>query len=99
GHDIAVAPLLVSDESPVVVAPPLRGQWIAGDSLNNVRTQHIVEPLSSTTDTLGSRSGMQSIGCNIRRSTACAQHGRELRTKTTAISVTINRSISSQMAK
>jgi len=35
GHDIAVAPLLVSDESPVVVTPPLRGQWIAGDSLNN----------------------------------------------------------------
>jgi Domain of unknown function (DUF1993) len=54
--------------------------------------QRIVEPLSSTTDMLGSRSAMQSIGCNIRRSTACAQLGRDLRTKTTAISATINRS-------
>ena len=35
GHDIALAPLLVSDEGPVIIAPPLRGQWIAGDSLNN----------------------------------------------------------------
>jgi hypothetical protein len=34
-HDIALAPLPVSDESPIVVAPPLRGDWIAGDSVNN----------------------------------------------------------------
>jgi Peptidase family M23 len=34
-HDITIAPLQVSDESPVVVAPPLRGEWIAGDSVNN----------------------------------------------------------------
>jgi murein DD-endopeptidase MepM/ murein hydrolase activator NlpD len=27
--------LLVSDESAIVVAPPLRGEWIAGDSVNN----------------------------------------------------------------
>jgi hypothetical protein len=34
-HDVEPAPLPVSDESPIVVAPPLRGEWIAGDSANN----------------------------------------------------------------
>ncbi len=34
-HDITIAPLQVSDETPVIVAPPLRGEWIAGDSVNN----------------------------------------------------------------
>jgi hypothetical protein len=34
-HDIALALLPVLDEPPVVVAPPLRGEWIAGDSVNN----------------------------------------------------------------
>jgi peptidase M23-like protein len=34
-HDIAIAPLPVSDENPIVVAPPLHGEWIAGDSVNN----------------------------------------------------------------
>jgi hypothetical protein len=35
-HDITLAPLPVVDESPIVIAPPLRGQWIAGDSVNNL---------------------------------------------------------------
>ena len=35
-HDVTLAPLPVVDESPIVVAPPLRGQWIAGDSVNNM---------------------------------------------------------------
>jgi hypothetical protein len=34
-HAIALAPLPVSNDSPIVVAPPLRGDWIAGDSVNN----------------------------------------------------------------
>ncbi len=34
-HDVAPAPLTVSGEKPIVVAPPLRGEWIAGDSVNN----------------------------------------------------------------
>jgi murein DD-endopeptidase len=34
-HDITLMPLPVSSESPIVVAPPLRGDWIAGDSVNN----------------------------------------------------------------
>jgi|SRR5271163_1628825 hypothetical protein len=34
-HEVALDPLVVSDESPIVVAPPLRGDWIAGDSVNN----------------------------------------------------------------
>jgi len=34
-HDVVLAPLPVSNESPIVVAPPLRGEWIAGDSVNN----------------------------------------------------------------
>jgi hypothetical protein len=34
-HDIAIAPLPVSAESAIVVAPPLRGEWIAGDSVSN----------------------------------------------------------------
>ncbi len=34
-HDVRLAPLRVSDQSPIVVAPPLRGEWIAGDSVNN----------------------------------------------------------------
>jgi peptidase M23-like protein len=34
-HDIVPSPLAVSDESPIIVAPPLRGVWIAGDSVNN----------------------------------------------------------------
>lgn len=34
-HEIVLAPLPVSSESPIVVAPPLRGEWIAGDSVNN----------------------------------------------------------------
>jgi len=34
-HDVALAPLPVSSERPIVVAPPLRGEWIAGDSVNN----------------------------------------------------------------
>jgi hypothetical protein len=34
-HDIAIAPLSVSAEGPIVVAPPLRGDWIAGDSTSN----------------------------------------------------------------
>jgi hypothetical protein len=35
-HDIVLAPLPVVSESPIVVAPPLRGTWIAGDSVNNL---------------------------------------------------------------
>lgn len=35
GHEIVPAPLPIADESPIVVAPPLRGEWIAGDSANN----------------------------------------------------------------
>ncbi|HZZ62799.1 MAG TPA: M23 family metallopeptidase [Roseiarcus sp.] len=31
-HEVEPAPLAVSDASPTVVAPPLRGTWIAGDS-------------------------------------------------------------------
>lgn len=34
-HEVAPSPLTVSNESPIVVAPPLRGTWIAGDSANN----------------------------------------------------------------
>jgi hypothetical protein len=34
-HDVIVQPLPVSDETPIVVSPPLRGEWIAGDSANN----------------------------------------------------------------
>jgi Peptidase family M23 len=34
-HDILLAPLPVVQEKAIVVAPPLRGQWIAGDSVNN----------------------------------------------------------------
>jgi hypothetical protein len=34
-HDIALRPLAVSGEKPTVVAPPLRGVWMAGDSVNN----------------------------------------------------------------
>ena len=34
-HDVAIAPLAVSTEAPIVVAPPLRGEWIAGDSASN----------------------------------------------------------------
>jgi hypothetical protein len=35
-HDIVLAPLPVTQEKPIVVAPPLRGQWIAGDAVNNL---------------------------------------------------------------
>jgi len=34
-HVVVLAPLVVSTESPIAVAPPLRGDWIAGDSVNN----------------------------------------------------------------
>src|SRR5271165_2263871 len=34
-HDVVIAPLAVTDEAPIVVAPPLRGEWIAGDSASN----------------------------------------------------------------
>ncbi len=34
-HDLTLTPLPISDQSPLVVAPPLRGEWIAGDSVNN----------------------------------------------------------------
>jgi hypothetical protein len=34
-HDLAVAPLVVLQQAPVVVAPPLRGTWIAGDASHN----------------------------------------------------------------
>ena len=34
-HSVALAPLAVSTEIPIVVSPPLRGDWIAGDSVNN----------------------------------------------------------------
>jgi hypothetical protein len=34
-HDIAIAPLPVSAEHAIVIAPPLRGEWIAGDSVSN----------------------------------------------------------------
>src|SRR5208282_4244053 len=35
-HDVVLAPLPVSSERPIVVAPPLKGDWIAGDSVNNL---------------------------------------------------------------
>ena len=35
-HDVVITPLAVSDEAPIVVAPPLRGEWIAGDSASNL---------------------------------------------------------------
>ena len=34
-HAVVPAPLVVSTENPIVVSPPLRGDWIAGDSVNN----------------------------------------------------------------
>lgn len=34
-HVVVLAPLIVSNETPISVAPPLRGEWIAGDSVNN----------------------------------------------------------------
>ena len=34
-HDVALAPLPLSNASPIIVAPPVRGEWIAGDSANN----------------------------------------------------------------
>ncbi len=34
-HQIEPAPLAVVAESPIVVAPPLKGTWIAGDSVSN----------------------------------------------------------------
>ena len=34
-HEVPLAPLAVSSERPIVVGPPLRGQWIAGDAVNN----------------------------------------------------------------
>jgi Peptidase family M23 len=34
-HDISLRPLPVMDEKAIVVAPPLRGVWIAGDAVNN----------------------------------------------------------------
>jgi hypothetical protein len=34
-HEIALKPLPVLDEKPIVVAPPLRGVWIAGDAVSN----------------------------------------------------------------
>jgi Peptidase family M23 len=34
-HAVVLAPLVVSNESPIVVSPPLHGDWIAGDSVNN----------------------------------------------------------------
>jgi len=34
-HSVVLAPLVISTESPIVVSPPLRGDWIAGDSVNN----------------------------------------------------------------
>jgi murein DD-endopeptidase MepM/ murein hydrolase activator NlpD len=36
-HDVALAPLAVSSEPAIVVGPPLRGEWIAGDAVNNNR--------------------------------------------------------------
>ena len=35
-HDVAIAPLAVSADAPIIVAPPLRGEWIAGDSASNL---------------------------------------------------------------
>jgi Peptidase family M23 len=34
-HEIALKPLPVLDDKPIVVAPPLRRVWIAGDAVNN----------------------------------------------------------------
>ncbi|RBP02099.1 murein DD-endopeptidase MepM/ murein hydrolase activator NlpD [Roseiarcus fermentans] len=34
-HVVEPAPLAVAQERPIVVGPPLRGQWIAGDSVHN----------------------------------------------------------------
>jgi len=34
-HDIVLKALVVSADKPIVVAPPLRGVWMAGDSVNN----------------------------------------------------------------
>ena len=34
-HEVSLAPLAVSGERPIVVGAPLRGQWIAGDSVSN----------------------------------------------------------------
>jgi peptidase M23-like protein len=34
-HTVSLAPEPVLDAAPVVVAPPLRGDWIAGDAVNN----------------------------------------------------------------
>ena len=33
--NVAPAPLAFSGEKPIVVGPPLRGEWITGDSVNN----------------------------------------------------------------
>jgi hypothetical protein len=61
-HDIMRAPLPVSDENPIVVAPPLRGDWIASDSIT-VRMPPIAERLSSKTGAHGLRSAMRLTGC------------------------------------
>jgi hypothetical protein len=33
-HEVSLAPLAVSGERPIVVGAPLRGQWVAGDSVS-----------------------------------------------------------------
>jgi hypothetical protein len=34
-HEVPLLPLTVSSERPIVIGAPLRGQWMAGDSLSN----------------------------------------------------------------
>jgi hypothetical protein len=68
-HDVVLSPLPVSSERPIVVAPPLRGEWIAGDSVNNLPDTGTAVPSSSTMGTLGLHSAMRSIGFKLKLST------------------------------
>jgi hypothetical protein len=43
-HDIKLAPLPVSDRSPIVVAPPLHGEWIAGYEKHVDPANHCSQP-------------------------------------------------------
>jgi len=98
-HDIVLRPLSVSQENPIVVAPPLRGVWMAGDSVNNGADAAHRRAILITDGRpwLAQRYAIDWV--QIQKVDGRSRPGKARKTKTRATSVTISRSIASLPAR
>jgi hypothetical protein len=94
-----LAPSVVSNETPISIASPLRGEWIAGDSVNNRKDtpRRRTVPVADGYAWLAQRYAIDWL--QIKVVDGYALPGRVQKTRTAVISATTDRSTASLAAK